>query len=340
MVFEGKTAKKSIPSTDTIIKIATIDADGNKVVVEKQMSKADFMKKFVKPKIDMSNLQNQKDSVQKAKEKAAALEKELEVKKAKEIAAAKQAALLKAEEEKREKMEQKLLKEKEDAELLRKKKEEAEELKIKNEKEKAEKLKAEKEEKVKRDQAKKEDARLAEKEKDEKLKAVRARAKERLAQEKKDKRKKSPKMEKETKTKKEVTSKKEAEIDAFKIDEPNEKPAIPASNTTTRTQENDKKDNVYGKVRLFYDSLASSHLLSIPTETKMHYHAEHSEHLLLVSGQGMVLIKYKTHNLQANDLLFVPKGVPHKIINTGKGPLKILSIQAPFYDGTDKIILE
>jgi mannose-6-phosphate isomerase-like protein (cupin superfamily) len=102
----------------------------------------------------------------------------------------------------------------------------------------------------------------------------------------------------------------------------------------------EQKDNVYGTVRLAYDEQAASFLLSIPTETKMHYHKDHSEQLLLIEGQGMVLLGYKTIKLKKNELIFITKGTPHKIINSGRSKLKVLSIQAPFYDGSDKIILE
>ncbi len=102
----------------------------------------------------------------------------------------------------------------------------------------------------------------------------------------------------------------------------------------------EQKDNVYGTVRLAYDEQAASFLLSIPTETKMHYHKDHSEQIMLIEGQGMVLLGYKTIKLKRNELIFITKGTPHKIINSGKGKLKVLSIQAPFYQGKDKIILE
>ncbi len=104
--------------------------------------------------------------------------------------------------------------------------------------------------------------------------------------------------------------------------------------------DNIAKDNIYGKVRLFYDSLSASFLLTIPTETKMHFHESHSEHILLIEGDGIALIGYKTHTLKKNDLIFIPKGTPHKIINTGKNPIKILSIQAPFFDWADHNIIE
>lgn len=101
-----------------------------------------------------------------------------------------------------------------------------------------------------------------------------------------------------------------------------------------------QKDNPYGTVRLAFDKNAASFLLSIPTETKMHYHANHSEHVMLIEGQGMLLMGYKTIDLKKNELIFITEGTPHKIINTGKSKLKVLSIQSPFYDGTDIVILE
>ncbi|MBP6456615.1 MAG: cupin domain-containing protein, partial [Chitinophagaceae bacterium] len=132
--------------------------------------------------------------------------------------------------------------------------------------------------------------------------------------------------------------KEQSKIDAPapKLEIINQQPAKTALNPN----DNIAKDNVYGKVRLFYDSLSASFLLTIPTETKMHFHESHSEHILLIEGEGMALIGYKTHTLKKNDLIFIPKGTPHKIINTGKNPIKILSIQAPFFDWSDHNIIE
>ncbi len=101
-----------------------------------------------------------------------------------------------------------------------------------------------------------------------------------------------------------------------------------------------QEDNNFGTVRLAFDDNAASFLLSIPKETKMHYHKDHSEHIMLVEGEGLVLMGYKTIKLKRNELIFVTKGTPHKIINSGKDKLKVLSIQSPFFDGTDTIILE
>lgn len=101
-----------------------------------------------------------------------------------------------------------------------------------------------------------------------------------------------------------------------------------------------QKDNAYGTVRLAYDDLAASFLLTIPTETKMHFHKNHSEHIMLIEGEGMVLLGYKTIKLKKDELIFVTKGTPHKIINSGKRKLKVLSIQSPFYSGKDITILE
>lgn len=101
-----------------------------------------------------------------------------------------------------------------------------------------------------------------------------------------------------------------------------------------------QKDNAYGTVRLAYDDLAASFLLTIPTETKMSYHKDHSEHIMLVEGEGMVLMGYKTIKLKKNELIFITKGTPHKIISSGRSKLKVLSIMSPFYSGKDIIILE
>ena len=40
------------------------------------------------------------------------------------------------------------------------------------------------------------------------------------------------------------------------------------------------------------------------------------------------------------DFVFIPKNTPHSVNVISKVPLKVISVQAPFFDGKDRVLLE
>lgn len=93
-------------------------------------------------------------------------------------------------------------------------------------------------------------------------------------------------------------------------------------------------------VSLFSDSLSSSFLVVIPHEVKLHRHDLHSEQVYIIEGEGNMILGEKNFTVKKGDLIFIPKGTPHKVMVTSKMPMKVLSIQAPYFDGKDRIMLE
>jgi mannose-6-phosphate isomerase-like protein (cupin superfamily) len=98
-------------------------------------------------------------------------------------------------------------------------------------------------------------------------------------------------------------------------------------------------ENVYNKA-LFSDSLCSSFCIVIKNSVKPHKHIYHSEHVLVLEGTGLMKLDGKEFTIVTNDLLFIPKGSVHSVKRTGNIPLKILSIQSPYFDGKDRVIVE
>lgn len=84
------------------------------------------------------------------------------------------------------------------------------------------------------------------------------------------------------------------------------------------------------------DSLSSSFLIYIHDEVAPHYHAEHSEHVVILEGTGTMLLNDSLIQLQPQTAVFISKGSIHSAKRTGNKPLKVLSIQAPFFDGKDR----
>lgn len=91
---------------------------------------------------------------------------------------------------------------------------------------------------------------------------------------------------------------------------------------------------------LFNDSLCSSFCIIVKNEVKGHKHMKHSEHVIVQSGEGVMRLGEKEFNIKEGDVIFIPKGTVHSVIVKGKKPLKVLSIQAPYFDGSDRVMAE
>lgn len=92
---------------------------------------------------------------------------------------------------------------------------------------------------------------------------------------------------------------------------------------------------------LYSDSAnVSSFLIQIRKEVKKHKHLSHAEHVLVVEGEGKMTLGDSTFNIKKGDLIFIPRNTFHSVITTSVEALKVLSIQAPFFDGTDRVFSE
>lgn len=93
-------------------------------------------------------------------------------------------------------------------------------------------------------------------------------------------------------------------------------------------------------VPLYSDSLSSSFLIFIKKEVKLHKHAEHTEHVFVLDGEATMVMGDSTFTVKKGDIIFIPKGTPHRVTTTSKKPLKVVSLQSPHFDGKDRILLE
>jgi len=91
---------------------------------------------------------------------------------------------------------------------------------------------------------------------------------------------------------------------------------------------------------LFSDSLCSSFCIIVKNEIKSHKHLKHSEHVIVESGEGVMKLNDKEFNIKEGDVIYIPKNTVHSVIVKGKKPLKVLSIQSPFFNGDDRVLTE
>lgn len=101
----------------------------------------------------------------------------------------------------------------------------------------------------------------------------------------------------------------------------------------------DSYENIYSRV-IASDSLSSSFIIFIKKEVKKHKHLDHSENIYILEGEGDMLLGDKMIHIKKGDVLFVPKNTPHYLKVTSKEPVKVLSIQSPYFDGKDRVFIE
>ncbi|KAB2917696.1 MAG: cupin domain-containing protein [Bacteroidetes bacterium] len=98
-------------------------------------------------------------------------------------------------------------------------------------------------------------------------------------------------------------------------------------------------ENVYSRP-LYSDSLCSSFVIFIKKEVKLHKHLHHTEHVTVLDGEAIMTLGDKVFTVKKGDFIFIPKNTPHRVVTTSKTPLKVVSLQAPYFDGTDRVLLE
>jgi mannose-6-phosphate isomerase-like protein (cupin superfamily) len=50
-----------------------------------------------------------------------------------------------------------------------------------------------------------------------------------------------------------------------------------------------------------------------------------------------MMLEEKKFEIKHGDVIFIPKNTFHSVKTTSKEPLKVISIQAPYFDGKDRV---
>ena len=99
-------------------------------------------------------------------------------------------------------------------------------------------------------------------------------------------------------------------------------------------------EQVYA-LKIAEDSLQSSFLIWVKSNVKGHFHLNHTENIVVLEGKALMRLGNDTLRIQSGDYVNVPKTTPHAVLRVlSKKPLKVLSIQAPAFDGTDRMFIE
>jgi mannose-6-phosphate isomerase-like protein (cupin superfamily) len=98
-------------------------------------------------------------------------------------------------------------------------------------------------------------------------------------------------------------------------------------------------DNVHVK-KIYNDQDVSSFLIWVKKDVKAHMHEAHTEQVWILDGKGLMRLGENTFKVKKGDWVCIPKGSVHSVKVIGKKPLKALSVQAPEFDGTDRVFVE
>jgi mannose-6-phosphate isomerase-like protein (cupin superfamily) len=98
-------------------------------------------------------------------------------------------------------------------------------------------------------------------------------------------------------------------------------------------------ENIYLR-KVASDSLVSSFVIFIKKEVKKHKHVLHSEHVYILDGEGEMLLGDRSFKVKKGDIIFIPKNTVHSLTVTSATPVKVLSVQAPVFDGKDRQFVE
>lgn len=90
---------------------------------------------------------------------------------------------------------------------------------------------------------------------------------------------------------------------------------------------------------LYSDSTASSFLICIDAEVKAHVHRVHTEHVFVIDGEATMRLGEEERTVKAGDTIIIPAGTVHSARVTSSDPLRVISVQSPHFDGSDRVMV-
>ncbi len=104
-------------------------------------------------------------------------------------------------------------------------------------------------------------------------------------------------------------------------------------------QPTEEFDNIH-VLKIAEDSLQSSFIIWVKQGVKGHFHQTHTENIVVIEGKAIMTIGEKEIEIKAGDYINIPDQTPHSVTKVlSKKPLKVLSIQSPLFDGSDRVFI-
>jgi quercetin dioxygenase-like cupin family protein len=98
-------------------------------------------------------------------------------------------------------------------------------------------------------------------------------------------------------------------------------------------------ENIYTE-KISEDSLQSTFFIAVKKNVLHHYHKEHSECIVILSGKGDMTLGNQKIKLRKGVQVSIPKNTIHSVVVRSKKPLRVISIQSPMFDVKDRHFVE
>lgn len=95
-------------------------------------------------------------------------------------------------------------------------------------------------------------------------------------------------------------------------------------------------ENVFVK-ELYSDSNTTTFIIWVKHDVKSHKHLSHTENIKIIEGTGEMTVGKETFLIKSNDFFIIPQNTFHAVKVTSTTPLKLISIQSPYFNGDDRI---
>ncbi len=100
------------------------------------------------------------------------------------------------------------------------------------------------------------------------------------------------------------------------------------------------KQSGYDQSQVYVSADGDVQFLKIHTAIRLHKHLMRSHVYSMISGQGQVTLNGQTQNIRAGQVIVVPPGTTHKLMNTGEQPLLAIELTMPTSSAADVLWLE
>lgn len=98
-------------------------------------------------------------------------------------------------------------------------------------------------------------------------------------------------------------------------------------------------ENIYSE-KIAEDSLQSTFFIAVKKSVLPHFHKNHSESIVVISGKGDMMLGEGKIKLREGIQVSIPKNTIHSVIVKGKKPLRVISVQSPKFDGSDRFLID
>ena len=81
----------------------------------------------------------------------------------------------------------------------------------------------------------------------------------------------------------------------------------------------------------------SHHLVQVRDREKPHLHKFHDGTVIMIRGQGYLMMENRRIDLSASDIVYIPRGAVHYFVNTAGLPSVAFVVFSPPFDGKDTV---